>query len=143
MHAVEFFLSNSESVSWRQSPFDGVSQHFLKIGEGAYGVVDVTRIAKGAATPPHRHLVRQRAFFLSGIAETLHGTRIQAGSYCEVPPGERHGNKAIEELLILNVFDGPVTWLLDEGDVYVLREDKSYVNLGRMAPLGTQNLFAD
>src|SRR5206468_486681 len=97
MDAIQFFLSDTEKIPWRRSPFPGVSQHFLKIGEGAFGVIDVTRVEKGAALPPHRHLVRQRAFFLRGVAETLYGTRIEAGSYCEVPPGVRHGNKAIEE----------------------------------------------
>jgi len=59
----------------------------------------------------------QRAYFLSGLGEALDGTVIQPGSYAELPAGARHGTRAIEETVILNVFEGIVSWFLDDGDV--------------------------
>ena len=137
---MQLYLTNLRSSPWINSPFPGVSNKFLRIGENASQVVDLTRIKKGAALPPHRHLVAQRAYFLSGVGESLDGTRIEAGSYGEVPPGVRHGTKAIEEVVILNFFDGMVSWFLDDGDVFVLRGDGTFASLGKVADLGTKTL---
>jgi quercetin dioxygenase-like cupin family protein len=137
---MRFHLTDSKSLPWIESPFPGVSLKVLRVGEDASQVVDLTRIAKGAALPPHRHLVAQRAYFLSGVGQTLDGTTLEAGSYGEVPPGVRHGTKAIEEVVLLNFFDGMVSWFLDDGDVFVLRDNGTFATLGKVARLGTKNL---
>src|SRR5271166_6765940 len=97
---MTFLLNDSSSLPWKDSPFPGISHKFLKIGEEA--CVDLTRIAAGAALPPHRHLVRQRSFFVAGVGQALDGTPLPTGSYAEVPPGARHGTRADEEVVILN-----------------------------------------
>lgn len=137
---MRFHLADSHSLPWRNSPFPGVSHKFLRIRDSDLGVVDLTRIEKGAALPPHRHLVMQRAYFLSGLGEALDGTQIYPGSYAEVPAGARHGTKAIEETVILNVFEGVVSWFLDDGSVFVLGEDGAFTDLGKTARLDQKNL---
>ncbi len=134
------FLSESHNLPWNETPFPGVTDKVLRIREDATGVVELVRIAKGAALPAHRHLVTQSAFFLSGVAESLDGKIIKAGSYAEVPPGERHGTKAIEEVVLLNMFNGAVTWFLDDGDVFMLRNDGNFVKLGKVHGFGTKHL---
>jgi quercetin dioxygenase-like cupin family protein len=134
------FLAYSHRLPWNATPFAGVSHKVLRIGEGASGAIDLTRIEKGAALPPHRHLVMQRAFFVSGIGEALDGTKLEAGSYAEVPPGDRHGTRAIEEVVILNFFDGRVSWILDDGEVFLLKGDGTYATLGKVAALGNHGL---
>jgi anti-sigma factor ChrR (cupin superfamily) len=74
---------DSKSLPWIESPFPGVSLKVLRVGEDASQVVDLTRITKGAALPPHRHLLAQRAYFLSGIGQTVDGITLEAGSYGE------------------------------------------------------------
>jgi quercetin dioxygenase-like cupin family protein len=142
MHIARFYLADSDSREWAETPFPGVHEKILRMGEGGLGVIDLTRITEGAGLPPHRHLVAQQSYFLEGLGQALDGTMIKAGSYAEVPPGVRHGTRAIEgDVVILNFFDGLVTWVLDEGDMFALRSDGSFANLGKMAPLGDKNLF--
>lgn len=140
MRDSRFHLADSERIPWSESPFDGVSHKFLKIGEGPSGVIDLTRIAEGAALPPHRHMGAQHSYFLTGLGEALDGTMIKAGSYAEVPAGVRHGTKAIEEVNVLNFFDGMVAWFLDDGDVFALRDDGSFAALGKVDRLGNDSL---
>jgi quercetin dioxygenase-like cupin family protein len=135
-----FHLTNSNALSWIKSPFPGVSHKFLRIGDSESGSIDLTLIEKGAALPPHRHLVLQRAYFLSGRGQALDGTVLEAGSYAEVPAGARHGTMAIEETVILNVFEGIVSWLLDDGAVFLLKQDGTFDDLGKVAHLGGSGL---
>src|SRR5262245_57934145 len=109
------FLKESQNHPWVATPFPGVSHKVLRVHEDATGVIELVQISKGAALPPHRHLVMQSAFFISGDAQALDGTIIHPGTYAEVPPGERHGTKAIDDVVLLNMFNGNVTWLLDDG----------------------------
>jgi quercetin dioxygenase-like cupin family protein len=146
MRVVRTFLADSESLPWNETPFPGISEKILKIsdkvGDGAFGVIDLTRISEGSRLPPHRHLVAQQSYFLEGLGEALDGTMIKAGSYAEVPPGVRHGTKAVEgDVVILNFFDGMVSWVLDDGNVFALRGDGSFATLGKMNPLGDKDLF--
>jgi quercetin dioxygenase-like cupin family protein len=142
MHVSRFHLADSERLSWVESPFSGVSHKILKVGENGFGVVDLTRIDEGAGLPPHRHAVAQRSFFLQGIGEALDGTTITPGSYAEVPPGVRHGTKAVEgELVILNFFDGIATWFLDDGDVFAVRPSGEFQRLGRLERFGNERLL--
>jgi quercetin dioxygenase-like cupin family protein len=142
MHVSSFHLANSESLSWVESPFAGVSHKMLKVGHHGFGVVDLTRIDEGAGLPPHRHAVAQRSFFLRGIAEALDGTTIMPGSYAEVPPGARHGTKSVEgELVILNFFDGIATWFLDDGDIFAVRANGEFTRLGKLESLGHESLL--
>jgi quercetin dioxygenase-like cupin family protein len=134
------FLSESHNMPWKETPFPGVTDKVLRIREDSTGVVELVRIAKGAALPAHRHLVTQSAFFLSGVAESLDGQIINAGSYAEVPPGERHGTKAIEEVVLLNMFNGAVTWFLDDGNVFLLKNDGNFAKLGKVQEFGTKHL---
>ena len=135
---MTFVLNDSNTVSWKDLPFPGISHKFLKIGEDA--CVDLTRIESGAALPPHRHFVRQRSFFVSGVGRGLDETPLPVGSYAEVPPGARHGTRAIEEVVILNVFDGLVTWLLDDGQVFVLTREGRLEGLGKVNEFGPKRL---
>jgi mannose-6-phosphate isomerase-like protein (cupin superfamily) len=146
MRVVRMFLADSEGLPWNETPFPGISEKILKIGDDvgnrALGVIDLTRITEGYSLPPHRHLVAQQSYFLEGLGQALDGTMIKAGSYAEVPPGVRHGTKAVEgDVVILNFFDGMVTWVLDDGNVFALRSDGSFAALGKMEPLGNKDLF--
>jgi quercetin dioxygenase-like cupin family protein len=134
------FLKESHHLPWVDTPFAGVSHKVLRIRENASGVIELTRIAKGAALPPHRHLVTQSAYFLSGVGKALDGTILNAGSYAEVPAGERHGTSAIEEVILLNMFSGMVSWLLDNGDVFLLRDNGTFASLGRVTEFGTKGI---
>jgi hypothetical protein len=83
----------------------------------------------------------QRAFVLSGHGQALDGTRLPQGTYAEVPAGERHGTRAIEEeVIMLNFFDGRVSWILDDGDVFLLKGDGTLAAMGKLAGLGTSGL---
>jgi quercetin dioxygenase-like cupin family protein len=135
------FLAESHDLPWAETPFKGVSHKVLRFHEDATGVIELTRIEKGAALPPHRHLVTQAAFFISGVGQALDGATIKAGTYAEVPAGERHGTKAIEEVVLLNFFNGMVTWLLDDGETFLLKSDGSFGRLGRISEgFGTRGL---
>ncbi len=138
---MRFHLNNSQNVPWTKSRFLGVSHKFLKLTEDAPQVVDLTLIEKGSSLPPHRHLVMQRSYIVSGTGEALDGTRLEAGSYAEVPPGVRHGTTALDDdVVILNFWESMVTWFLDDGDVVVLQRDGSLASLGKVAAFGDKAL---
>jgi quercetin dioxygenase-like cupin family protein len=150
VHVPRAYLAKSEKHAWADSPFEGVSEKILKVGtrvgerddDLAYDVVELTKIAEGASLPPHRHLGTQLSFFLEGTGRGLDGTTIPSGSYAEIPSGLRHGTTAVNgDVVILNFFEGAVTWILDEGDMFSLRGDGSFARVGKMSPLGTRNLF--
>ena len=134
------FLVESFNRPWNATPFPGVSNKVLRIFEDGSGVIELVQIAKGAALPPHRHLVRQSAYFISGVGQALDGSIMNAGTYGEVPPGERHGTRAVEEVVLLNIFNGMVTWFLDDGDVVLPRGDGTFANLGQVTAFGTKSL---
>jgi quercetin dioxygenase-like cupin family protein len=137
---MRFHLTESQGMPWLPSPFRGISHKFLRIGGDAERVVELTRIEKGAALPPHRHVIMQHTYFLSGRGEALDGKALEPGSYAEVPPGARHGTKAIEEVVLLNFWESAVSWFLDDGSVFVLRSDGSFADLGKVASFDAQSL---
>lgn len=137
---MPFHLAESQDMPWVRSPFPGISHKILRIGGVAERVVELTRIEKGAALPPHRHLIMQHTYFLSGIGQALDGKTLEPGSYAEVPPGVRHGTKAIEEAVLLNFWESTVNWFLDDGSVFVLRSDGTFADLGKVSPFGAHSL---
>ncbi len=128
------FLAESHKLAWEATPFAGVTHKVLRVHDDATGVIELVRIAKNHALPPHRHLVMQAAYFMSGVAKAIDGSIINAGTYAEVPPGERHGTTAVEEVILLNMFNGNVSWFLDDGEVVLLKNDGTFATLGHVTP---------
>jgi len=134
------FLAESHNLAWKATPFQGVHNKVLRIHDDATGVIELVRIEKNQSLPPHRHMVTQSAYFLSGVAKALDGSIINAGTYAEVPPGERHGTTALEEVILLNMFNGNVSWFLDDGEVIMLKNDGTFATLGHVTPFATKGL---
>lgn len=128
---------SSTNPEWVPSPFPGVAYQFLKLGGSAPTVVALRRIDAGASMPAHLHTTVERNYLVSGRAQLLDGSIIEAGAYMEIPAGVRHGATALEECVFHDSYDGALVWVEDSGAMTSVTSTGSFESLGTMnAPNG-------
>jgi quercetin dioxygenase-like cupin family protein len=137
---IMVFSSSADSSGWVPSPFPGVSYNFLKLGGTAPAVVTLRRIDAGATMPPHRHTTIERNYLVSGRAQLLDGSIIEAGYYQEIAAGVRHGATALEECIFHDSYDGSLVWIEDDGHTTSTNTSGGFDDLGSMNPPNTNNL---
>lgn len=126
------YMSTS-SQDWVSSPFPGVAYSFLKIGVGSQ-VVTMRKVAAGASMPPHTHPIVERNYLVSGQAQLLDGTIINAGTYLEIPAGTRHGATAITESIWMDTYEGSLVWVEDSGQMISVNAQGGFEVLGTSGP---------
>jgi quercetin dioxygenase-like cupin family protein len=134
------FSSTSGGSAWVPSPFSGISYSFLKLGGSDPAVVTLRKIAAGSTMPPHRHPNIERNYLISGRAQLLDGSIIEAGAYMEIPAGVRHGATALEECVFHDSYDGSLVWVEDSGTMTAVNSNGDFVPFGSMPPLSSANL---
>jgi anti-sigma factor ChrR (cupin superfamily) len=131
---------SSSGPSWVPSPFPGVSYSYLKLDGTAPAVVALRKIAAGATMPPHRHPTVERNYLISGQAQLLDGTIIDAGAYMEIEAGVRHGATALQECIFHDSYDGSLVWVEDNGTITAVNSTGGFDVWGTIAAPNTANL---
>lgn len=134
------FSSSADDSSWVPSPFPGVAYNFLKLAGGSPAVVALRRIEAGATMPPHRHPTMERNYLVSGRAQLLDGSIIEAGSYIEIAAGVRHGVTALEECVFHDSYDGSLVWVQDSGEMVSVNSKGGFDTLGTIKAPDSRNL---
>src|SRR5688572_24284409 len=124
------FSSSADESGWVSSPFPGVTYNFLKLAGSNPAVVALRRIQAGAVMPAHRHPTAERNYLISGRAQLLDGTIVEAGTYLEIAPGVRHGATAIEECVFHDSYDGSLVWVEDSGQMTSVNSNGGFDHLG-------------
>ena len=107
---LEEILLQTNEMPWRAKSSKGVYEKMLWRDEVTGALIALIRYEKGAGTPkPHSHVSNQMMFCLSGHFEyPTAGEVLKAGSFYCYPRGNMHGpSVAIEESVIVEIFDGP------------------------------------
>ena len=133
-------FTSTTDPEWVPSPFPGVAYKFLKLGGSAPAVVALRKIDAGANMPPHLHTTIERNYLISGKAQLLDGTVIEAGNYMEIPAGVRHGLTAIEECTFHDSYDGALVWVDDAGAMIFVNTSGGFDSHGTMNAPNGQNL---
>jgi len=133
-------LSTAQNDDWVASPFAGVSYNFLKIGTGNPAVVALRKVTAGHSMPPHRHPSTERNYLVSGRAQMLDGTIVEAGTYVEIAAGVRHGATALEDTVWLDNYDGSLVWVEDSGTMTSVNSSGGFDVLGAITPPNSSNL---
>jgi quercetin dioxygenase-like cupin family protein len=105
----EILLETNE-MPWQAKASKGVYEKMLWRDEVTGALIALIRYEKGAGTPkPHAHVSNQMMFCLSGHFEySTTGVTLKAGSFYCNPKGNVHGpSVAIEESVMVEIFDGP------------------------------------
>ena len=89
--------------------------------------------------PPHRHPTVERNYLISGQAQLLDGTIINAGTYMEIEAGVRHGATALQECIFHDSYDGSLVWVEDSGTITAVNSTGGFNVWGTVAPM-TGNL---
>jgi quercetin dioxygenase-like cupin family protein len=134
------FSSSAGDAEWVPSPFPGVVYSFLKLGGTSPAVVALRKISAGATMPAHRHPSAERNYLISGKAQLLDGTIIQAGTYLEIAAGVRHGATAIEECVFHDSYEGALVWVEDSGQMISVNSTGGFDTLGSINAPNTSNL---
>lgn len=134
------FSSCAEESGWVPSPFPGVTYNFLKLSGTNPAVVALRRIEAGYSMPPHRHTTIERNYLISGRAQLLDGTIIEAGAYTEINAGVRHGATALEECTFHDSYEGSLVWVDDAGNIISTTSSGGFTPLGTINPLNSGNL---
>jgi len=134
------FSSTADDSGWVSSPFPGVAYNYLKLGGSSPAVVALRKISQGASMPPHRHPTVERNYLISGRAQLLDGTIIEAGSYLEIASGVRHGATALEECVFHDSYDGSLVWVEDSGTMIAVNSTGGFDVLGSINPPQVGNL---
>lgn len=134
------FSSSADDAGWTPSPFPGVAYNFLKLGGSSPAVVALRRIQAGATMPPHRHPTVERNYLISGRAQLLDGSIIEAGTYLEIAPGVRHGATALEECVFHDSYDGSLVWVQDSGELISVNSTGGFETLGQINAPQSSNL---
>src|SRR5687767_12364988 len=134
------FSSSVDDSGWVASPFPGVAYNFLKLGGSNPTVVALRRINAGAVMPPHRHPTFERNYLISGRAQLLDGSIIEAGTYVEIAPGVRHGATALEECVFHDSYDGSLMWVEDSGVTTSVNSTGAFDTLGTINAPQSDNL---
>lgn len=128
------FSSTAQNDDWVASPFAGVAYNFLKIGTGNPAVVTLRKVTAGSSMPPHTHPNTERNYLVSGKAQLLDGTIIEAGTYVEIPAGVRHGATAIEDTIWMDSYDGSLVWVEDSGTMTAVNANGGFDVIGTITP---------
>lgn len=134
------FSSSANDSGWVQSPFPGVAYNFLKLAGSSPAVVALRRINAGATMPAHRHPTVERNYLVSGRAQLLDGTIIEAGTYLEINAGVRHGVTALEECVFHDSYDGSLVWVQDSGEMISVNSTGGFDTLGTINAPKSDNL---
>ncbi|OJU64024.1 MAG: hypothetical protein BGO01_17955 [Armatimonadetes bacterium 55-13] len=110
-----------------------MTYNFLKITTGAAGVVALRKLAAGASMPPHTHPVIERNYLVSGRAQLLDGTIIEAGTYLEIPAGTRHGATALEDSVWMDTYEGSLVWVEDSGQMISVSSGGTFEVVGEVS----------
>jgi len=102
----------------------------MKLGSGTPAVVTLRKITAGSSMPPHTHFTTERNYLISGRAQLLDGTIIEAGTYLEIPAGTRHGATALEDSVWLDSYDGSLVWVEDSGTMISVNSNGGFDNIG-------------
>ena len=103
-------LIDTTRISWQAKASKGVHEKMLWRDEVTGASIALIRYEKGAGTPKaHAHVSNQMMFCLSGHFEyPTTGVTLKAGSFYCNPKGNVHGpSVAVEESVIMEIFDGP------------------------------------
>lgn len=133
-------IPSSSGTGWVASPFPGVAYNYLKLNGTAPAVVALRRIDAGASMPAHRHPTVERNYLISGRAQLLDGSIIEAGTYLEIEAGVRHGATALEECVFHDSYDGSLVWIEDNGTITSVNSTGGFDNLGTIAPPNANNI---
>ncbi len=100
----------SEEIDWKPGPYEGVDLKVLYKDESSGAVTVLRRFRAGVTVPAHVHReANETAYILSGEWEES-GLVYRKGTCFHAPKGEEHGpHKALNEVISLTVFDGPLT----------------------------------
>jgi anti-sigma factor ChrR (cupin superfamily) len=128
-------ISSSGASGWVPSPFPGVSYSYLKLDGTSPAVVALRKINAGATMPAHRHPTVERNYLISGQAQLLDGTIIDAGTYMEIEAGVRHGATAIQECIFHDSYDGSLVWIEDSGVITAVNSIGGFDVLGNISPI--------
>jgi len=134
------FSSTAANDDWVSSPFPGVAYNFLKLSGGTPAVVTLRKVSAGYSMPPHRHTTTERNYLISGRAQLLDGTIIEAGTYLEIAAGVRHGATALEDAVWMDSYDGSLVWVEDSGTMISVNSSGGFDNLGTITPPNGSNL---
>ena len=134
------FSSTAGDADWVPSPFPGVVYNFLKLGGTNPAVVALRKISAGATMPPHRHPSAERNYLISGRAQLLDGTIIEAGTYLEIAAGVRHGATALEECVFHDSYEGALVWVEDSGQMISVNSTGGFDTLGAINAPNSSNL---
>ena len=96
------FLTSSEIVE--REPFPGYKGRFI---HGLQMTIADWTIAEGARFPEHSHPHEQIVHVLDGTFELTVGTEtrvLQPGTAAVIPPGTRHGGRALSACRLIDVF---------------------------------------
>ena len=108
--SLEEILLETNEMPWQAKASKGVYEKMLWRDEVTGALIALIRYEKGAGTPkPHAHVSNQMMFCLSGHFEySTTGVTLKAGSFYCNPKGNVHGpSVAIEESVMVEIFDGP------------------------------------
>ncbi|MBC8063700.1 MAG: cupin domain-containing protein [Chlorobia bacterium] len=134
------FSSSADDSGWVPSPFPGVAYNFLKLGGANPAVVALRKISAGSIMPPHRHPTVERNYLVSGRAQLLDGSIVEAGTYLEIAAGVRHGATALEECVFHDSYDGSLVWVEDSGQMTAVNSTGGFDTLGTMNAPNSSNL---
>ncbi len=82
----------------------------------------------------------ERNYLVSGRAQLLDGSIIEAGSYIEIAAGVRHGVTALEECVFHDSYDGSLVWVQDSGEMVSVNSKGGFDTLGTIKAPDSRNL---
>lgn len=126
-------LLNTEELEWKSTPFSGIFYKFMVIDSQGGRILDLLKVEKDHEVKPHTHKIPQMSYLISGTAlgwdESNQDFSIElpAGTFSNIPSGEMHGFKAVEECIWHDYFGGGKLDIdQHNGNVYLLSQDGSF-----------------
>jgi quercetin dioxygenase-like cupin family protein len=126
-------LGPHEEHPWEPMPWSGVWNKVLFSDPITGFTIELARVEKGAAFPPHYHTTMQTLFLISGRLRS-NDRVIEAGTFNVIPAGELHGPfEAEEEAIQFKVFSSLPVYILTDGTTHIYKRDGRTISAGELS----------